>query len=44
MCVGVAGGRDGRGGWDGAGGAEVHNQKQEPQTKMWGKTFTGFPA
>ena len=36
MCVCVEGGRDGRGGTVGAGGAEVHNQKQEPHTKMWG--------
>ena len=36
-----AGGREDRAG---RGGAEINNQKQEPRTKMWGKTSVGFPA
>ena len=32
VCVGRAGGRTG----SGRKRAEVHNQKQEPHTKMWG--------
>ena len=32
LCVSKRAGRGGMG------GAEVHNKKQEPHTKMWGKT------
>ena len=41
-CVVTKG--DGRARAGGSGEAEVHNQKQEPHTKMWGTIFQALQA